>query len=312
MRRWLRVTVCASLVGLAGCSTAPPRLPDDPPPSRVEPPKVDPRPSPPRPGAYYKDDGPGDAPANLDQIPDAVPRAEPLHRFANRPYTVLGQNYVPETTLKPYRQQGVASWYGRKYHGQKTSTGETYDMYAMTAAHPTLPIPSYARVTSLKTGRSVVVRVNDRGPFLADRLIDLSYSAAYRLGIQQAGSGPVEVETILPGQTPELVAASAPNKRLASTEPTVRTRAPAAAAPLEQAGNGVFLQLAAFSSRENADAFASRVRADLGEQGSRLDTFVRDGVYRVQLGPYPSREVAMLAADQVQQALVVRPVITQR
>ena len=140
-------------------------------------------------------------PIDLDAIPDAVPRTEPLHRFANRPYAVLGREYVPATSLRPYRERGIASWYGRKFHGQKTSIGEIYDMYAMTAAHPTLPLPSYARVTSVATGKSVVVRVNDRGPFLHGRVIDLSYAAAHRLGIAQKGSGEVEVEAILPGAT---------------------------------------------------------------------------------------------------------------
>ena len=124
-------------------------------------------------------------PQDLASVPDAVPRLEPLHRFANRPYTVLGRDYVPATALRPYRERGTASWYGRKFHGQKTSTGEVYDMFAMTAAHPTLPLPSYARVTSVANGSSVVVRVNDRGPFLHGRIIDLSYAAAIRLGIAQ-------------------------------------------------------------------------------------------------------------------------------
>ena len=146
---------------------------------------------------YYSDDGPPDRiPVDLDAVPDAVPRAEPLHRFANRPYVVLGREYVPATALGPYREEGVASWYGRKFHGQKTSTGEVYDMYAMTAAHPTLPLPSYARVTSVATGVSVVVRVNDRGPFLHGRIIDLSYAAAHRIGIAQKGSGRVIVESL--------------------------------------------------------------------------------------------------------------------
>jgi rare lipoprotein A len=156
----------------------------------------------PRPGGYYKDDGPhAKPPANLDQIADAVPRAEPLHRFANRPYEALGKRYVPMTSVQPFRQRGLASWYGKRYHGQKTSSGEAYDMYAMTAAHPTLPIPSYARVTSLANGRSVVVRINDRGPFKSGRVIDVSYVAAHKLGFIQAGQAQVEVEAIVPGRT---------------------------------------------------------------------------------------------------------------
>src|SRR5262249_42770460 len=122
---------------LAACGTSPPKSTST---ASATPPSTSSR--------YYKDDGPGDAPSNLDQIPDAVPRMEPLNRFANRPYTVLGQDYVPATSLRPYKERGVASWYGRKFHGQKTSNGETYDMFAMTAAHPTLPLPSYAKVTN--------------------------------------------------------------------------------------------------------------------------------------------------------------------
>src|SRR6266536_3445725 len=157
---------------------------------------------------YYKDDGPGEsAPANLDAIPDAQPKLEALNRFANRPYSVFGREYVPATSLRPYRERGIASWYGRKFHGQKTSAGETYDMYKMTAAHPTLPLPSYARVTSVSTGKSVIVRVNDRGPFLHDRVIDLSYAAANKIGIAQNGSGLVDVEAIVPS---DLVLANAP------------------------------------------------------------------------------------------------------
>lgn len=148
-------------------------------------------------GAYYKDDGPHDVvPANLDDIPDATPRIEPLHRPALRPYTVLGQHFVPMTELKPFSQRGHASWYGRRFHGNPTSNGERYDMYAMTAAHPTLPIPTYVRVTNLENGRSVIVRVNDRGPFLRGRIIDLSYVAAHRLGYINSGSANVQVETI--------------------------------------------------------------------------------------------------------------------
>jgi len=145
------------------------------------------------------DDGPGvPLPADLDRIADARPRSEPLNTGANSPYTALGRKYVPFQSLTPYRQRGIATWYGRKFHGKPTSSGERYDMYAMTAAHTILPIPSYARVTNLSNGRSIVVRVNDRGPFHAERIIDLSYAAAYKLGFVNAGSARVEVEAILP------------------------------------------------------------------------------------------------------------------
>lgn len=148
-------------------------------------------------GGYYKDDGPGrSAPANIDIIPDAVPRIE-SHAPANRrPYVVFGKRYVPVSDERPFRQKGLASWYGRKFHGNKTANGETYDMYAMTAAHPTLPLPSYARVTHAKSGKSVIVRINDRGPFHSSRIIDLSYVAAAKLDLIDPGSGPVIVEAI--------------------------------------------------------------------------------------------------------------------
>jgi len=147
----------------------------------------------PKKGGYYKDDGPeASPPKNLDRVADAKPRAEPLNRAANRPYEVFGKKYVPLDKVQPYHQR-------KKFHGQKTSSGETYDMYAMTAAHPILPIPSYARVTSVRTGKQVIVRINDRGPFHSGRVIDLSYAAAYRLGLIGAGSGEVEIEAIVPG-----------------------------------------------------------------------------------------------------------------
>jgi len=144
-----------------------------------------------------RDGPPARPPAGLAHIADAVPRSEPLSSGANRPYQINGKRYVPDVSGKPYRERGVASWYGTKYHGKKTANGEIYDMYAMTAAHTTLPLPSYVRVTRVATGRSVVVRVNDRGPFHAKRIIDLSYAAAYKLGIHTLGSDEVIVERII-------------------------------------------------------------------------------------------------------------------
>src|SRR5207302_816047 len=177
-------------------------------------------------GGYYKDDGPGESPpANLDQMADARPKAEPLHRYANRPYQVFGKEYVPLAFVQPYRQRGMASWYGKKFHDQRTASGETYDMYAMSAAHPTLPIPSYARVTRVATGRSVIVRINDRGPFHPGRTIDLSYAAALKLGFAHLGSAEVELESIDPGQ------AVTPTQQAATTTPPAAAPTPPAAAP---------------------------------------------------------------------------------
>ena len=162
-------------------------------------------------GAYLAGDGPGaDVPTNLDAIPDAVPKAEPLHKYANRQYSALGKTYTPLQATGKYKERGIASWYGKKFHGQNTSIGEVYDMYAMTAAHPTLPIPSYARVTNVATGKSVVVRVNDRGPFLHERIMDLSYVAAYKLGYINNGSAEVEVESITVDPNAPVVAAVEP------------------------------------------------------------------------------------------------------
>ena len=250
---------------------------------------------------YYKDDGPGDSPpANLDAIPDAVPRLEPLNRFANRPYTVLGKDYVPATSLRPYKERGIASWYGRKFHGQKTSNGETYDMYAMTAAHPTLPLPSYARVTNVATGRSVVVRVNDRGPFLHDRIIDLSYAAANRIGTAAKGSGEVIVEAIIPGEGTTVAAPPLPP--VVATAPLRTVETPQAAAVSTETSGGFAVQLGAFQNNVNAQDFLAHVQAQLAT--AQVEPKVREagGLYRVYVGPYPDRDEAKRVADRLTSA----------
>lgn len=149
-------------------------------------------------GGYYQNDGPGNPRLSASQLRDAVPRVDPLLSGPNKPYTVLGKRYVPDTRERPFRQRGYASWYGKQFHGRPTSSGEKYDMYAMTAAHTTLPIPCYVRVTHVGNGRSVIVRVNDRGPFHDKRIIDLSYAAAYKLGFINQGTAEVIVERIMP------------------------------------------------------------------------------------------------------------------
>ncbi|MFZ6871936.1 septal ring lytic transglycosylase RlpA family protein [Undibacterium sp. Di27W] len=151
-------------------------------------------------GAYYKDDGPGDSiPEGLENTVDPIPMVEDYSRSGNRPYVVFGKTYTPiADNSTPFVQRGVGSWYGKKFHGQKTSSGELYDMYKITAAHPTLPIPSYARVTNLNNGKQIIVRINDRGPFHASRIIDLSYTAALKLDVIGKGSSQIEVERLLP------------------------------------------------------------------------------------------------------------------
>jgi rare lipoprotein A len=216
-------------------------------------------------------------PEGLADLPDAVPTDEAFHRFANRPYTVFGQTYVPVLDKEPRKERGLASWYGRKFHGQRTSSGEIYDMFAMTAAHKTFPIPSYARVTSVKTGKSVVVRINDRGPFHADRIIDLSYAAAARLGIVEAGSGLVEVERVLPGTVSD-----------ASRTPVQAAARPAIETPLvAQEPAGLWLQLGAFSSAESAESFRQKVARDMPWLLEPAHVLALDGLHRVRLGSVP-------------------------
>jgi len=183
---------------------------------------------------FYREDGPPDrVPPDLLATPDAVPRDEPPNPNANRPYVALGRTYVPDTSGAPFHQRGIASWYGRQFQGNRTASGEPYDMFAMTAAHPTLPIPSYARVTSARDGRSVIVRINDRGPFLRDRVIDLSYVAAARLGLASAGSGEVQIERILPGRIARSTPAAPSAAAAAPTTPASPPVAPSVAPPAE-------------------------------------------------------------------------------
>jgi rare lipoprotein A len=265
-------------------------------------------------GGFYQDDGPGDNPPdNIDAIPDAVPKNEPLHRFANNPYSVLGRDYVPLRARTPYRARGVASWYGRKFHGQKTSSGESYDMYGMTAAHPTLPIPSYVRVSNPGNGRSVVLRVNDRGPFLHDRVIDLSYSAAWKLGYIGNGSTLVDVESVLPGQTTAPAQAPPldddPIARLVLAEPPPPV---APVLPEVKDARGIYLQLGAFSNADNAEALRGRLARELGGFAERLVVKPGGGMYRLQLGPWADREEARRTADKIAEMLEFKPVVVQR
>ena len=257
---------------------------------------------------YYLDDGPGDnPPSNLDTLPDAQPRVEPLNKYANRPYTVLGKNYVPETRFVTYKARGTASWYGRKFQGQKTSSGEPYNMYAMTAAHPILPIPSYARVTNLRNNKSVVVRINDRGPFYSGRIIDLSYAAAYKLGIAAQGSGMVEVESVLPGT--ETLVAQVPKPAVPDPAPPP---VPAQDVPASSEANGIYLQLGAFGSKVNAEQFLTRLHSQLAGFSEALSIFTKDGLFRVHAGPYANRSDAQRGADKLGATLGFKPLLLIR
>lgn len=268
-------------------------------------------------GGYLAGDGPGaDAPANLDAIPDAVPKSEPLHRYANRPYTALGKTYTPLTAAGNYKERGIASWYGKKFHGQRTSSGEVYDMYGMTAAHPTLPIPSYARVTNTASKKSVVVRVNDRGPFLHERVMDLSYTAAHKLGIIGNGSAEVEVESITPDASVNTLA----KPDTVESKPLAKAEAPAAPAPSAPpaasttavATGNVYLQLGAFKTPEAAENFMAQMRAKLGDAGKQLSVFLKDGLNRVHLGPYANQDAARSSAEGLKGKLGFKPLVNLR
>lgn len=310
--------LAAGCLFVAGCASTP-IGPNEQAPTAVPPPPVDgvtastAKPAAPGKGGYYLDDGPGENPPDLASIPDAVPRLEPLHRAALRPYSALGRDYTPMTTLGPYRSRGVATWYGKRYHGKPTSTGERYDMYGMTAAHTTLPLPSYVRVTSVANGRSVVVRVNDRGPFKADRLIDLSYAAAWKLGLVGNGSGEVEVEAILPDGKG---ASSDTNAAAGSPTPSPTAQPPALpgtnGAVALTSTSGVFLQLGAFSEAAFAEDFARKMRIELADVSQPVSVVASDKLYRVQSGPFPDRDSARREADRLAGRLGSRPFVVTR
>lgn len=218
-----------------------------------------------------EDYGP-DQPVDVSAIPDAVPRNAPRSRYGNPDsYTVLGKTYQVMKSARGYRERGLASWYGKKFHGRRTSSGETYDMYAMTAAHKTLPLPTWVRVTNLDNGRSVVVKVNDRGPFHRGRIIDISYAAAAKLGVTGRGTAPVEVVAITPGT---------------DTASSARTGFPA------------FVQAGAFSVRANAERLQQRLRRD---QGHPVKIENNGRHYRVIVGPLQNRTQLKTVAQLLEQ-----------
>jgi rare lipoprotein A len=242
------------VVGLTACFSTPPQPTGPAPNSTVPPVVMTPPPLP-------------------DSVPDAIPRVELRARKGNPPfYDVFGKRYYVLSSSAGYRERGVASWYGPGFHKVRTSTGETYDMYGMTAAHKTLPLPAYVRVTNLQNGRSVVVRVNDRGPFVGNRIIDLSYTAAAKLDMLRNGTAMVDVRTLDPSTPPPVITAS--------TAPVSGAVTPAS--PV------LFVQAGAFSDPANAERLAEKLRS-----GSYGKVFVRDDqiagrrMYRVRIGPVP-------------------------
>ncbi len=216
---------------------------------------------------------------DVSVVKDAVPRIEPKSRYGNpASYVVLGKRYNTLASSKGYKKRGIASWYGTKFHGHRTSSGESYDMYEMSAAHKTLPLPTYARVSNLRNGRSVIVKINDRGPFHENRVIDLSYAAASRLGILGKGTGLVEVEAI----DPNTYAAAKPLRSAPASQPK----------PSRQAQ--LYLQLGAFSSRSNAERLQARLSSSElpGELRITEAVHARKPVFRVRIGPLANVETA--------------------
>lgn len=268
-----------------------------------------------KPGGFYTDDGPdGALPVDLELLAEPVPRLEPMIMQANQPYSVFGREYIPLTAPAPYKRQGTASWYGRKFHGQRTSSGEVYDMFALTAAHPTLPIPSYARIVNLQNGRSILVRINDRGPFSSGRIMDVSYAAAYRLGFVQEALANIEVESILPAAGAETALPTAQTARAQALAPApeLKTEATRPRFPIASEPGGIYLQLGAFSNPDNAENFSTRVRRELGWLQQALQITGRNNLYRLQLGPFRDRAEANVVSQKIRAALEVKPVVISK
>ncbi|MCF1182370.1 septal ring lytic transglycosylase RlpA family protein [Marichromatium gracile] len=257
-----------------------------------------------------------DVPPEIASIPDAVPKVEPRSRYGNpKSYEVFGKRYYTKASSRGHVERGLASWYGKDFHGRRTSSGEPYDMHAMTAAHKTLPLPTYARVTNLENGRSVVVRINDRGPFHGSRVIDLSYTAATKLGMARKGTAMVEVRAIDPRRPdadpgPMLASSEAAAPRREQDGPT---RAPARAEPRPQpstttastttttaSGGALYVQVGAFGDPRNAERLRSRLRPELGDpilvENSRS---ADNALYRVRIGPLASHTEASALTERL-------------
>lgn len=324
---------CAAAL-LAGCASGPPR----PAPGGA----VPPGPAAPFPGR----DGPeANPPPDLDRVPDAEPRVETVRPGGpNKPYAQSGRQYVPLSGDPAFVERGPASWYGRRFHGRPTASGEIYNMYAMTAAHPTLPIPSYVRVRNPANGREVIVRVNDRGPFHGNRIIDLSYTAALKLDLLR-GVRPVEVEritheqiragtwrrepmdggtllasaadTLPPGSTADTRAPASPSPAAdppgdAPRVPPQQPPTPATARAFTAEAKGFWLQLGAFRQAAGAVDLQKHVERELDALRPMLAIFNDRSVHRLQAGPYRSRAEAQGAAEQVRSVLQLVPVIVER
>ncbi|MBU6951852.1 septal ring lytic transglycosylase RlpA family protein [Hahella sp. HN01] len=252
------------------------------------------------------DRGP-DGDVDLSHLKEPTPRKEPRSRGGNKsPYSVWGKTYYVMNTSDGYVEEGVASWYGTKFHGYKTSNGETYNMYDYTAAHKSLPLPTYVRVTNLENGRSVIVRVNDRGPFHGGRLIDLSYAAAKKLGYDKKGTARVRVEVVTEATTPAQVAHAATSKPVVTSAPT-----PAPTPTPSGAAQGYFLQVGAFSTELGAIKVRNHISSllDAPVFVSKPET---DSIYRVRVGPFVKEEEAARFLDILQRAAYPETMLIKR
>ena len=231
------------------------------------------------------------APDSYDQpwhsIANAVPKAEPKSRYGNpSSYEQFGERYHVLPSSKGFVQEGVASWYGTKFHGERTSSGEEYNMYAMTAAHKTLPLPTYVEVINKDNGRRAIVKVNDRGPFHDNRIIDLSYAAATRLGVAKTGTANVKIRALDPGEDSARSASAASTTNAVASAPAGR----------------VYVQVAAFSSEEKAFAMLKKLReANFSDTRIHVDSKQGKLLYRVRIGPLPSEHVAKKLLTQLQE-----------
>ncbi|MDZ4261092.1 MAG: septal ring lytic transglycosylase RlpA family protein [Pseudomonadota bacterium] len=269
----------AALVLLAGCSGPGPTRPTITAPATPATPSI----------AVEPSDGAPGRQVDINTIPDAVPRSEPYSKYGNPgSYVVFGKTYTPLKGSKGHVERGIASWYGTKFHGRRTSSGEPYNLYDMTAAHKTLPLPTYAQVTNLDNGRSIIVKINDRGPFHEGRIIDLSYVAAMKLDIMKTGTGRVEVRAIDPSAPTAHLAQPATTK----TEPVTLATAPAAS-------QNLFLQVGAFSTFSNAENLRSRL-----SNVATTPIVISKGnqaqpIYRVLIGPLSDDQEAQQLAERL-------------
>lgn len=267
-------------------------------------------------------------PENLAKLPDAVPQGEPPSRYGNPPsYVVFGKRYYVSGTSEGYRERGVASWYGADFHGKRTSSGPPFDMYAITAAHKSLPIPTYVRVTHLGNGRRIVVKVNDRGPFVDDRIIDLSYAAAAKLDMIESGTAEVEVTALPPYQYLPDFAPADPHRTLAVNTAGDSPASPAFVqtsyqtpavnnavyrpasertfSPVGEAGDSFYLQVGAFSDHRNAERLRSRLLSRINHD-IRIDRD-RDRLHKVRVGPLNTTAEAERLIPQLTALGVVTP-----